>query len=113
MIRLQTTLAALAALLMALSVVLTGSAAVQSLHNKAQHTLPGVMDDALIGPERPVWTRTQVEHRDGDTLDMATAAQPEVEAGGALAGSAPVARIGRPLELIVLSLARGPPATGT
>lgn len=113
MIRLQTALTALAALLMTLSVVVTGGAEARPLHNTAQHAFAGVMHDALVGPERSVWTRTQGESRDGDTVDAATAALPPASNHVAMAWSAPSAVVGFHRALSSLPPARGPPIPGT
>jgi hypothetical protein len=113
MIRLQTALAALAALLMTLSVLLAGGAQAQSNHNKAHHAFLGVMDDALVGPERPVWTRTQSECGDGDTIDAATATQPPASDTLPMVWSAPRAVVGFQRVLTALPPARGPPIAGT
>lgn len=113
MMRLQTALAALAALLMALSAVLAGGVEARSLHNTAHHAVLSAMDDALVGPERPVWTRTTGDRCDGDTPDAATAVQPPAAETVAPVWSAPGAAAGLHRVPTSLPPARGPPIPGT
>ena len=113
MIRLRTGLAALAALFLALSAVLSGGAGAQALHNPTQQALSGAMDDALVGPERPVWTRAVGDSRDGDSAEAVVAVRAPELARAAWVWSAPgVVADARP-ELTRSPPARGPPTRGT